>query len=85
MFYITAGLLCIELVIFCCFASGDEQPWNESSNDIIEDNDDGENQIELQKLSSPADDQSINQAFFEITCNKPVNKQTMKGIYIAND
>ena len=72
-------------MIFCCFASGDEQPWNESNNDISEDNNDEENQVELQMLSSPADDQSINQAFFEISCNKPVNKQTMKGIYIAND
>ena len=89
----------IELVIFCCFASGDEQPWNKSIEVENDEEEEEENQIELQKLSSrsPADDhfrfnrkseddQSINQAFFEITCNKPINKQiTMKGVYVAKD
>ena len=75
MFYITAGLLGIELVIFSCFASGEEQAWNKSNHETLEDGhgDSEENQIELQKLSSgsPAalDDKSINQAFFDITCN----------------
>ena len=74
MFYITAGLLGIELVIFSCFASGEEQAWNNSSHKTLEDGQGGneENQIELQQLSSgsPAlDDKSINQAFFDITCN----------------
>ena len=74
VFYITAGLLGIELVIFSCFASGEEQAWNKSSHETLEDGhgDNEENQIELQKLSSgsPAlDDKSINEAFFDITCN----------------
>ena len=77
MFYITAGLLGIELVIFSCFASGEEQAWNKSNHETLEDGhgDNEENQIELQKLSSgspvaaAADDKSINQAFFDITCN----------------
>ena len=46
VFYLTAGLLSLEFVIFTLFASGEEQDWNKPKESTRED------QEELQKLSA---------------------------------
>ena len=33
-FYLTAGLLILESLVFCVFGSGVEQPWNNESSEI---------------------------------------------------
>ena len=44
VFYLTAGLLALEFVIFTSFASGEEQNWNKPKSSKIEEEE------ELRKL-----------------------------------